>query len=326
MPALQVRCPPVLHPVLSLSSFDFLRVIGSGSFAQVRLARMKDSHTPAAVKIMKKMYILRTKQVAHVLAEKQIVRLVDSPFIVAFLGSFQDSVNLYCVLEYVPGGELFRLLCERETLSRAEATFYAAEVTLALCTLHAIRCAYRDLKPENILISATGHVKLADFGLAKVLKHRDRTFTTCGTPEYIAPEIIEGMGYDETSDWWQLGILLYEMISAQTPFATPSPYELYSNILTKKVAFPSSFDEVTKDFIGQLLHKDPHKRIQQQDILQHRFFADMNWPHVKALQLHPPFVPTIADPFDSSYFENFTEKPEEEAVLDASMQAQFDGY
>ena len=313
-------------PAMSLSSFDFIRTIGSGSFSQVKLAKVKTSQLPVAVKVMKKEYILRSKQVAHVFAEKRILRLTESPFIVSFMGSFQDSINLYCIMEYAPGGELFRLLCERETLTRPEAAFYIAEVTMALCSLHAIHCAYRDLKPENILISATGHVKLADFGLAKLLQHREKTFTTCGTPEYISPEIIEGMGYDETSDWWQLGILLYEMAFASTPFATPSPYELYSNVLTKKVEFPSDSDEITQDLITQLLHKDPHRRIKQEDLLRHRFFEEMNWPQVKTLALHPPFVPRIDDEFDSSYFENFEEKLVEELPLEASKQAFFDGY
>jgi len=140
----------------------------------VRLARLKTSQIPVAVKVMKKAPITTAKQLAQVFAEKQILRLVESPFIVSFLGSFQNPISLYCVMEYVPGGELFRLLCDRGMLLRSEAAFYAAEVIMAFCTLHAIKCVYRDLKPENVLISASGHVKLVDFGLAKLLLHGKR--------------------------------------------------------------------------------------------------------------------------------------------------------
>ena len=201
------------HHVVSANSLEVIKSIGCGSFGEVKLAVLKASHTPVVVKVMKKAHILKTKQVAHVFAEKQILQLVASPFIVSSLGSFQDTAHLYLVLEYVPGGELFHLLCDWDTVSRSVATFYAAEVTMAFCTLHAMKCAYRDLKPENVLISASGHVKLVDLGLAKMLFGGEKTFTACGTPEYISPEVIDGMGYDERCDWWQLGILLYEMIA-----------------------------------------------------------------------------------------------------------------
>ena len=322
--SLRSSSPPSV--VVSEGSLEVLKVIGVGSFAVVKLAKLRHSQTPVAVKVMKKKHLLKTKQVAHVFAEKQILRLVQSPFIVSFLGSFQTPSSLFCVMEYVPGGELFRFLCERDTLSCSEAAFYAAEVTMAFCTLHAIKCAYRDLKPENVLISASGHTKLADFGLAKVLLQGEKTYTTCGTHEYISPEVIDGVGYDETCDWWQLGILLYEMIAAETPFVSPNPYELYSNILTKKVQFTSAFDETTKGLISDLLHKDPSKRITQREILGHGFFAGMCWEQVKELGLTPPFVPTLSAALDSSYFENFAESQTEEETMEASLQAAFIGY
>jgi serine/threonine protein kinase len=305
---------------------EVIKVIGVGSFAQVKLAKWKPQLTPVAVKVMRKVHVLKMKQVEHVFAEKRILSLIDSPFIVSFFGSFQNPFSLYCVMEYVPGGELFRLLCERDTLSRSEAAFYTAELTMALCSLHAIRCAYRDLKPENILISASGHVKVADFGLSKLLARGEKTYTTCGTHEYIPPEVIDGTGYDETCDWWQLGILLYEMIAAETPFASLNPYALYTNILTKKVEFTDAFDDITKDFITKLLHKDPSKRIHQSDILKHAFFADMSWEKVRALGLQPPFVPALSGEMDSSYFESFGEENGEEGTLEPALQAAFEGY
>jgi serum/glucocorticoid-regulated kinase 2 len=189
-----------------------------------------------------------------------------------------------------------------------------------------MRCVYRDLKPENVLISASGHAKLADLGLVKMLFDREKTFTTCGTPEYISPEVIDGMGYDEMCDWWQLGILLYEMIAGRTPFNSESSYELYSNILTKQLEFTDQFDEVAKDFLAKLLHKNPYQRIHQSDILNHDFFGDMSWEEVKRLGLTPPFVPTLSDPLDTSYFEDFKEKRWEEGTIEDSLQAEFEGY
>ena len=319
----QTRKPAIL---MSESSLEVLKVIGSGSFAQVKLAVLKATQTPVAVKVMNKAHLLKAKQAEHVFAERQILELMSSPFIVTFYGSFQDPANLYLVLEYVPGGELFHFLCERSTLSRSVATFYIAEVTMAFCALHTRRCAYRDLKPENVLISASGHVKLVDLGLAKVLFGEEKAYSLCGTPEYIPPEVIDGKGYNETCDWWQLGILLYEMITGRTPFTCENPYELYSNILTKKVEFTDKFDEVAKDFTAKLLHKSPAQRISQRDILTHGFFDDISWEEVKELGLTPPFVPTLSDPLDTSYFEHFKEKCWEEGAIEASLQTAFEGY
>ena len=323
--ALSIR-PKAPVQIVSESSLEVLKVIGVGGFSHVRLARLQPTGISVAVKVMKKEVIMTAKQVVHVFAEKQILRLVESPFIVSFLGSFQNPISLYCVMEYVPGGELFRLLCDRDTLLRSKTAFYTTKMTMALYTLHAIKCVYRDLKPENVLISASGHVKLVDFGLAKLLSHEEKTYTTCGTPEYMSPEVIGGVGYDENCDWWQLGVLLYEMIAANTPFNNPSPYLLYSNILTKKVEFTNAFDDVTKDLISKLLHKDASKRITQTEILGHGFFAEMCWKHVNELRLTPPFVPTLSDPLDSSYFDDFTEKAEEGRAMEASRQAAFEGY
>ena len=311
---------------LTPDSFEFIRVIGSGSFSQVRLAKLKETEMPVAVKVMNKAHLIKSKQVTHVFAEKQILRLVDSPFVVTYIGTFQDATNLFCVMEYLSGGELFRLLCERDVLTRADATFYAAEVTMALCALHGIHCVYRDLKPENVLISSLGHTKLADLGLAKMLLRDERTFTTCGTPEYISPEVIEGMGYKESCDWWQLGILLYEMMSAQTPFASTSPYLLYSNILTMKVRFGEEFDDASRSLISQLLNKNPENRLKECEILRHEFFAGVNWRQVKELGLKPPFIPELADPFDSIYYDNPKKLREEEGCIEDCLQSAFDGY
>lgn len=151
------------------------------------------------------------KQIDHIKNEKNILACVDNPFIVKMVESFQDKNNLYLVFEFVQGGEIFRLLRKENLFPNDVALFYIAEITLALQYLHDRQIAYRDLKPENLLIGSDGHLIITDFGFAK--KIADRSFTLCGTPEYLAPEIIMGQGHDHGVDWWALGILLYEMLS-----------------------------------------------------------------------------------------------------------------
>jgi serine/threonine protein kinase len=266
---------------------------------------------------MNKALLHREKQVEHVFAEKQVLRLLHSPFIVRLLGTCQTDINLFCVMEYVAGGELFKLLVKRNKLAKAEAGFYLAEVVQALCCLHALRCLYRDLKPENILITATGHVKLADMGFAKLLSRDERTFTMCGTPEYIAPELISASGCGLELDWWQLGILLYEMLAGKTPFMDASPYRLYEKVLT---AAPNLsylvFDEDSSSLITGLLCKLPQQRLTQTQILNHSFFRT---------KLRPPHVPVITDPFDTSCFDVFAEEHSEEP-LNSSLQRHFQDY
>ena len=307
-------------------SVELMGLVGSGSSAQVYLGRLKGLNEPVAVKVWRKAHVLKTKQVKHVFTEKMILRLIDSPFVVSFLGSFQSPTSLFCLLEYAPGGELFHLLCERDHFTRADAAFYAAEVTLALRALHRYQCVYRDLKPENVLISSTGHVKLADLGLAKVLQSHERTYTVCGTPEYISPELIEGSGCTEASDRWQLGVLMYEMMSGKTPFISSDPYRLYSNILTQSVEFQTAFDEHTQDLISHLLQKNPDKRITDSEIFKHAFFRDMDWSKVQKLTVSPPFVPSLASEFDSSYYRNVKSKWVETGSIDESLQYIFEGY
>ena len=310
------------HTPPHLRDLVFLRTIGTGNYSHVHLCRFKDC--PVAVKVMNKSHLHKRLQVEHIFAEKEVLHLLRSPFIVRLIGTCQDEVNLYCVLEYVPGGELFNLLVRKNTLAKQEARFYLAEVVQAIADLHVINCMYRDLKPENILLTASGHIKLADFGFAKLLINEERTFTLCGTPEYLAPELIDGSGCDLRLDWWQVGVLLYEMMSGKTPFMDPNPYRMYEKILTKEPDLTGNWcDEETKSLLSGLLTKLPNSRMTEKQILSHCFFHKTVWKSL--LDADPPFHPSLSSSFDTCYFEHFPEVHSTE-VLEAGSEQEFSEY
>lgn len=213
---------------LKLSDFKIERTVGTGSFGRVHLIQSKINQRYYALKVLKKAEIVKLKQVEHTNNERAILASVQHPFIVNLWGSFQDDANLYMVMDYVPGGELFSflrkskvyifiyiilllLMLQMQKFSNEVARFYAGEVLLVLAYLHSKDIIYRDLKPENILLDAHGHIKVTDFGFAK--KVPDITWTLCGTPDYLAPEIIQTKGYGKAADFWAFGVLIFEMLA-----------------------------------------------------------------------------------------------------------------
>lgn len=192
-----------------ITDYQLVRIIGTGTFGKVYLALLDGKSF--ALKMLHKKKIIELKQIDHIKNEKNILASVDHPFVVNLIEAFQDKMNLYLVFDFVQGGEIFRLLRKENVFPNDVALFYIAEITLALQYLHDRQIAYRDLKPENLLIGSEGHLRITDFGFAK--KIEDRSYTLCGTPEYLAPEIIMGQGHNQGVDWWALGILLYEMLS-----------------------------------------------------------------------------------------------------------------
>lgn len=200
---------------LSISDFEIRSTLGTGTFGRVRQVRYKKSTSPLvfALKMLQKTEIVKLNQVEHIKSEKRILGEIDHPFIVKFFTCFQDGKNVYMLFEFLSGGELFSRLRKEGRFSNDVALFYTSEILLALRHLHKKEIVYRDLKPENLLLDKSGHVKLADFGFAKRLQ-KNRTFTMCGTPEYLSPELIRGqkLGYGKSVDWWALGILLFEML------------------------------------------------------------------------------------------------------------------
>jgi len=216
------------------------------------------------------------------------------------------------LLEYVAGGELFTYLRSAHKFENDKALFYAVEIVSALAHCHELDIIYRDMKPENVLIDVNGHVKLTDFGFAKKVK--DRTWTLCGTPEYLAPEIIQSKGHGKAVDWWSLGILIYEMLAGFPPFFDENPFDIYRKILECKVEFPRHFSSHAKDLIRLLLTLDRTKRLGclrrgTQDILDHKWFSTrgFTWDDVYKRKLRPPIVPNVTHAGDSGNFEPYDE-------------------
>lgn len=312
---------------LELEEFALQRTLGTGSFGRVLLAQHRQTGAFYALKKLRKSEVIRLKQVEHTNSERSLLgRARGHPFLAQLQATGQDRAHLYLLLEYVGGGELFSLLRKVKTLPVFVAQFYAAQVVLAFEHLHAQDILYRDLKPENILLSAEGNVKLVDFGFAKVV--RDQTWTLCGTPDYLAPEIILGTGYGRAVDWWALGILVYEMLAGFPPFYHESHMKLYDNILHADVRFAPSFDALARDLVLRLTDKNPALRLGVlaggiEDIKRHPWFQDVDWDRLLALQVRPPYRPRLAGAGDCSNFDCYPEETPEEAAQALSA---LDGY
>ncbi|XP_060038679.1 cAMP-dependent protein kinase catalytic subunit PRKX [Erinaceus europaeus] len=290
-----------------LQDLETLATIGTGTFGRVQLVREKaGSGRYFALKVMNIHDVLRLKQEQHVQNEKAVLQEVSHPFVVQLFWTGHDARRLYLLLELAPGGELFAHLRARGRLGGAAGQFFAAEVVSALAYLHSRAIVYRDLKPENVLLDRQGHVKLADFGFAKKLS--DRTWTLCGTPEYLAPEIIQSKGHGKGVDWWALGILIFEMLSGFPPFFDDTPFGIYQKILVAKIDFPRHLDFTVKDLIRKLLVVDRTQRLGNmkngaEDVKKHRWFRNVDWEGVPQRKLKPPIVPKLSGDGDTSNFE-----------------------
>lgn len=295
-----------------LSDLEMRETVGTGTFGRVRLVKHKGTGQYAALKILKKQEILRMKQVDHVMAEASLLQEIDHPFIVSMLRGYMDKNRLYILLEYVVGGELFSHLRKAGKFPNDVSKFYCAEVILAFDYLHNKTIVYRDLKPENILLDQDGNIKITDFGFAK--RVTERTFTLCGTPEYLAPEIIQSKGHNKAVDWWALGILLYEMLVGYPPFFDDSPMKIYEKILVGKVLFPRWVDSKARDFIKGLLSLDPTKRLGNlpngtEDIKNHKYFAEVDWNVVLSKKIPAPIPVRQNKEGDTHYFDKYPDSP-----------------
>eukprot|EP01099_Mayorella_cantabrigiensis_P003482 TRINITY_DN2668_c0_g1_i1.p1 TRINITY_DN2668_c0_g1~~TRINITY_DN2668_c0_g1_i1.p1 ORF type:complete len:304 (-),score=64.82 TRINITY_DN2668_c0_g1_i1:408-1319(-) len=277
-----------------------------------------------ALKILKKIDVIKLKQVEHINSEKIILLKVNHPFIVKLYCTFQDLKHLYMVFKYVKGGELFTHLRKAGNFPNDWAKFYAAEIVLVLEYLHNLRIIYRDLKPENILLDHEGHIQITDFGFAKEVE--DRTWTLCGTPEYLAPEIIQSKGHGKAVDWWALGILIFEMLAGYPPFYDEQPFGIYEKILAGRVQFPPFFEPGAKDLLRRLLVADRTRRLGNlkggaSDVKNHLWFRDIDWDKLFARQLEPPLIPEFddeEDEGDTSNFEKYPSEEEDEEELESS--------
>ncbi|MFH4974481.1 hypothetical protein AB6A40_001190 [Gnathostoma spinigerum] len=261
------------------------------------------------MKVMGKEHIKKRNEVKHIMAERNVlISNINHPFLVSLHYSFQTKDKLYFVLDYLNGGELFHHLQKERHFPEPRARFYAAEIGTALGYLHENNIIYRDLKPENLLLDRHGHVVLTDFGLCKEnMNEKDTTDTFCGTPEYLAPEILQKRPYDRTVDWWCLGSVLYEMLIGLPPFYSKDRTQMYERILHMKLTIPISCSSACKNLIYGLLEKDNKRRTGFQrdfdEIKNHMFFASIDWEKLVNRQVKPPFVPKIKDEMDVSHID-----------------------
>lgn len=293
---------------LTLEDFDIKQTVGTGSFARVHLAQSKVNDKYYAIKAINKKDLVSRRQVEHAQNERYILGSVSHPFIVKLWGTFQSESHVFLVMDYVPGGELFRQIRTKKGFSEEHAKFYAAEVMLALEYLHTRDIAYRDLKPENILIDHRGHIKLTDFGFAK--KVTDITWTVCGTPDYLAPEIIRSQGYTKAVDWWSLGVLIYEMLTGQPPFTAKNPIDQYQKILECDLSWPEDMSAEAKDLIQNLLKVKPCERFGTNgtsDIRNHDWFKSIDFEQILARKITPPYLPDIEFEGDTRCFAYYEE-------------------
>ncbi|CDO94379.1 unnamed protein product [Kluyveromyces dobzhanskii CBS 2104] len=324
---------------VSLDDFALLKVLGKGNFGKVLLARSKNTNNLCAIKVLKKDNIIKNHDIESARAEKKVFLLATEtkhPFLTNLYCSFQTENRIYFAMEFIGGGDLMWHVQNRR-LSVRRAKFYAAEVLLSLKYFHDNGVVYRDLKLENILLTPEGHIKIADYGLCKDnMWYGNKTSTFCGTPEFMAPEILKGQAYTKAVDWWTFGVLLYQMLLCQSPFSGEDEDEVFNAILTDEPLYPIDMaGDIVQIFQG-LLTKDPEKRLgagpkDAVEIMAEPFFGNINFDDILNLRVEPPFVPEIKAADDTSYFEKeFTSAPPTltplPSVLSSDLQEEFRGF
>ena len=362
------RTSPSITGALNVTNeIQMKETLGKGHFGRVRLifsAQAKQAMDDEeighsgyfALKIMKKSEVIRLKQLQHVGDERKLLANLKHPFIMSLYHTYQDERNLYVLSEYIPGGELGARLREGGTFENDVAKFYVASVVMTLQYLHSEEVIYRGVAPDNLLIDSQGYLKLVDFGFAKKFHPNDedpsstKTFTLCGTPEYLAPEVVESKGHYKGVDWWAVGILTHELLAGYPPFFDDEPFKIYKKILGglegkrnsadgagedgKGAIFPRHMEVNARNLIESLLTKDSTKRLGckkngAEDIKKHKWFRGLNWANLynKILnrdlpQLHPDYdgpggtlLPSLASDDDTSNFDKYPDSLEESGPL-----------
>jgi serine/threonine protein kinase len=302
--------------------FTIIGVLGTGMLGKVRLVQHKKSRKFFALKSMKKDDILRKDMLRHIENERLCLITLKHPFVAKYFGSFQSPSYIHLVMEYVPGGELFRRLQTVRQFSVEETKFYATEIVALLDFLHEKKFIYRDLKPENIMIDYAGHIKLIDFGFAKSLNSiEERCTTSLGTPQYLAPELLtisqDRRHYSQAVDWWAFACVLYEMLVGRTPFTTgkkhESSFEVYTRVIKGSISWPRSMPSDLKDLLKKMLQPDVSKRLYGgSNVKKHPYFADIPWQSVNDRTIEPPFIPVIKKEGDYSQFDVYPDSDDEE--------------
>eukprot|EP00767_Chilomastix_cuspidata_P005918 gnl/Chilomastix_cuspidata/619.p1 GENE.gnl/Chilomastix_cuspidata/619~~gnl/Chilomastix_cuspidata/619.p1 ORF type:complete len:496 (-),score=258.08 gnl/Chilomastix_cuspidata/619:1465-2772(-) len=321
--------PPPSHAhIMTPEDFELVRTIGRGSFGSVFLVRRRENHREYAMKILKKRRLLDSNQAEHTLTEHRVLQRIRHPFITSLHFSFQTQEKLYFVMDFAGGGELFYHLRSSGRFPEALAVFYTAEIVAAIAHLHEHDIIYRDLKPENVLLSRKGHVLLADFGLSKwgvtalsTKSHGTMASTFCGTPEYIAPEILLGSGHGKAVDWWSVGVLFYEMLVGAPPFSGGSRQELFYKVSHSPISFPTTCGAKAQDFLRRTLTRKSNERLGARgswQVKNHPLFADIDFEMLEHRLIPPPFKPRL-DPHNP--VANFDPRFTKEAARDEDVGA-----
>lgn len=295
--------------------FERLKLIGKGSFGDVFLVKLKSNEKIYAMKILDKEKIKSYDQEEHTKSERDLMVKINCPFIVDIKYAFQDKQYLYMVTEFMQGGEMFFHLFKEKRFTNEKAKFYLVEIILAIEFLHKNNMMYRDLKPENVLLDKNGHIKITDFGLSKILsRENEKTYTICGTPQYLAPEILSSEGYDNAVDWWSLGCLMYKMLIGIDAFKFSKNQSLSPEMYEIEILIPDYVTKEANDLIRKLLVINPKKRLGSgpggaDKIKNHSYFKDIDWEKAWNKELTPPFIPDIKDDLDLKYFDKgFTDE------------------
>mmetsp|Transcript_34400 Transcript_34400/g.60284 ORF Transcript_34400/g.60284 Transcript_34400/m.60284 type:complete len:398 (+) Transcript_34400:48-1241(+) len=329
--------PEHFSTTVTTQDFGIEKLLGIGGFGKVYLVEHLSSGKKYAMKVLSKKLIKQLKQVTHTINERQILSKNSCHFLVRLHYAFQTPDKLFMVMDFAAGGELFMHIRENNYLSEERTKFYAAEILLALDWLHRKGVIYRDLKPENVLLDKDGHVKISDFGLSKVgLNASKQAFSICGTPEYMAPEVLQGEGHDKSVDYWSLGSLIYVMLAGTSPFVhadRENRLAILGSLKRTKVLMKPWFSADAVNLITRLLTVDPAKRLTDASLTkQHPFFSNINWELLERRQVTPPFVPVVEGEV-SGYFDPTclnepidTANEELQGVLASGFNLKFDNF
>ncbi|KAJ1876760.1 Serine/threonine kinase, partial [Coemansia sp. RSA 486] len=325
---------------VGFNDFKFIKVLGKGNFGKVMLSEEKSTSKLYAIKVLKKEFIVENDEFESTRSEKRVLLIANKerhPFLIGLHSCFQTPNHIFFVMEYISGGDLMMHVQKLGTFGERRAKFFACEVLLGLAYFHKAGIIYRDLKLDNILLDKEGHVKIADYGLCKEnMGYGQTTITFCGTPEFMAPEIVLEQRYGRAVDWWAFGVLIYEMILGTSPFHGEDENEIFDSILEDEILYPVKMSRDSVFICQALLEKDPSKRLgsgpnDAEDIMKHSFFAGVNWDDVLNKKIPPPYVPDIRGRFDVSNFDpEFTnEKPgltPTNTIIDSHDQKEFANF
>ncbi|XP_029194422.1 cGMP-dependent protein kinase 1-like isoform X7 [Acropora muricata] len=306
---------------VNLRDLSIIKTLGVGGFGRVELVQLANDNRTFAMKTLKKHHIVETRQQEHIMNEKRIMMEANSPFIVRLFKTFTNKKYLFMLLEACLGGELWTILRDKGSFDDGTTRFYVGCVIEAFTYLHERGIVYRDLKPENLLLDSKGYCKLVDFGFAKRIGSGRKTWTFCGTPEYVAPEIILNKGHDLSADYWSLGILMFELLTGSPPFTGSDPMKTYNIILKgiDMIEFPRKVLKNAQALIKKLCRDNPTERLGYQkgglkDIMKNKWFDGFNWEGLRQRKLQAPIIPKIKSPTDASNFDDYP--PDDETPPD----------